>query len=61
MASAASSRGAGGEDPRVKSAVQGAFFGFYVDLFDIYLPVVALAPALIYFISPEILAATAGL
>lgn len=57
----ASSRGAGGEDPRVKSAVRGAFFGFYVDLFDIFLPVVALAPALIYFISAEIPTATAGL
>lgn len=30
-------------------AVFGAWLGFYVDLFDIYLPVIALAPAAAYF------------
>jgi MFS family permease len=27
--------------------------GFFVDMFDIYLPIVVLAPAIIYFVSPE--------
>jgi hypothetical protein len=30
-------------------AVFGAWLGFYVDLFDIYLPVIVLAPAAVYF------------
>jgi MFS family permease len=50
----ASSRAVGSTDPRLKSAVRGAVLGFFVDMFDLYLPIVALAPALIYFISPEI-------
>lgn len=37
-----------------KKAVRGAFLGWFVDMFDVYLPVVVLAPALIYFFSPEI-------
>ncbi len=32
-----------------KKALLGAWLGFYVDLFDIYLPVIVLAPALVYF------------
>lgn len=32
-----------------RSAVSGAFFGFFVDMFDIYLPTIVLAPAMIYF------------
>jgi MFS family permease len=40
-------------DPRARSAIRGAFFGFFVDMFDIYLPIVVLAPALIYFVAPE--------
>ena len=40
--------------PRAKSAVRGAFFGFFVDMFDIYLPIVVLAPAIAYFVVPEI-------
>ncbi|WP_240432658.1 MFS transporter [Rubrobacter indicoceani] len=43
-----------GEDPRVRPAIRGAFLGFFVDLFDIYLPIVVLAPAIIYFVSPEL-------
>jgi MFS family permease len=43
-----------GLDPRAKSAIWGAFIGFFVDMFDIYLPVVVLQPALIYFSPPEI-------
>lgn len=36
--------------PKARNAIVGAFLGFFVDMFDIYLPVVALAPAIIYFI-----------
>lgn len=39
---------------RTKSAVRGAAIGFYVDMFDVYLPVIALAPAMIFFISPDL-------
>jgi MFS family permease len=39
---------------RTRSALKGAFLGFYVDLFDIYLPIVVLAPAIAYFVSPEL-------
>ena len=30
-------------------ALRAAFFGFFVDMFDVYLPVVALGPAMSYF------------
>lgn len=43
--------------PQAKKAARAAFFGFAVDYFDIYLPVVALAPALAYF-QPAALPAT---
>lgn len=32
--------------------MRGAAIGFYVDMFDIYLPVIALAPAMIFFVPP---------
>ena len=41
-------------DPRAKSAIRGAWFGFFVDMFDIYLPIVVLAPALAYFVAPDL-------
>ncbi len=34
----------------VRAAVTGASFGFFVDMFDVYLPVVALTPAMNYFL-----------
>jgi len=37
-----------------RKAIRGAFFGFFVDMFDIYLPVIVLAPAIKYFVSPEL-------
>ena len=61
MATAASGRNEGALDPKAKSAIKGAFLGFFVDMFDIYLPIVVLAPALAYFISPELSAGTAAL
>jgi len=54
MAAVASRRDDEALDPRAKNAIRGAFLGFFVDIFDIYLPIVVLAPALIYFVSPEI-------
>jgi MFS family permease len=44
-----------------RRAVRGAFFGFFVDMFDIYLPVVVLAPAITYFVSPELSAGATSL
>ena len=35
--------------PAAKKAIAGAFFGLAVDFYDIYLPTVALTPAIIYF------------
>ncbi len=35
--------------PEAKRTITGAFIGFLVDMYDVYLPVVALTPALIYF------------
>lgn len=35
--------------PRVRRVVRRAFLGFWVDYYDIYLPIVALAPAMAYF------------
>lgn len=46
---------------RSRNAVRGAFFGFFVDNFDIYLPLVALAPAMIYFIPASLDAGEAAL
>lgn len=42
------------DDVKARRAVRGAFFGFFVDMFDIYLPVVVLAPAIKYFVSPDL-------
>ena len=33
-----------------RRAVQAAYLGFFVDMFDVYLPIAVLAPALNYFI-----------
>lgn len=44
-----------------KHAQRGAFFGFFVDMFDIYLPIIALAPAIGYFLSPDLSPRTAAL
>jgi MFS family permease len=54
MATAASGRRQEELDPRAKNAIRGAFLGFFVDMFDIYLPIVVLAPAIVYFVSPEL-------
>ncbi|MFZ2241000.1 MAG: MFS transporter [Gordonia amarae] len=38
---------------RARRALVGAWLGFFVDLFDIYLPIVVLAPAMDYFVSDD--------
>jgi len=40
----------GSADLAARRAVRAACFGFFVDMFDVYLPIAVLAPALIYFI-----------
>ncbi len=40
--------------PQARKAIWGAFLGFFVDNYDIFLPVIALAPAIIYFIPKTI-------
>src|SRR5215216_3287639 len=47
-------KAAGRVRPAGKNAIRGAFLGFFVDMFDIYLPIVVLAPAIAYFVSPEL-------
>jgi MFS family permease len=36
------------------TALRAATFGFFVDMYDVYLPVIALAPAIVYFTPPEL-------
>ncbi len=48
-------------DARRRSAIQGAFFSEFIDMFDIYLPVVVLAPALGYFQPAQLPHATAAI
>ncbi|MBG6219017.1 MFS family permease [Arthrobacter sp. CAN_A6] len=44
-----------------RRAVRGGIFGNYVDQFDIFLPIIALAPAATHLFGPENLAGNAGL
>lgn len=39
---------------KAKRAVKAACLGFFVDMFDVYLPIAALAPALAYFFPPQL-------
>lgn len=36
-----------------RNALGGAIFGFFVDMYDIYLPVIALTPAMVYFTATD--------
>lgn len=47
--------------PQARHAIWGAFVGFFVDNYDIFLPVIALAPAIIYFIPETISPTTAAI
>src|SRR2546430_780029 len=64
MSEASLTRMAGAErseamTPEAKKTIWGAFIGFFVDMYDVYLPVIALTPALIYF-QPKNLPAAAA-
>jgi MFS family permease len=53
----ADERPAESDDVRRKkglTALRAATFGFFVDMYDVYLPVIALAPAIIYFTPPDL-------
>jgi MFS family permease len=43
-------------DEKRKNAIKGAFFSEFIDMFDIYLPVVVLAPVLFFFQPPHLAA-----
>jgi MFS family permease len=45
-------------DLMARRAVRAAYFGFFVDMFEVYLPIAVLAPALVYFIPAGLSAAT---
>lgn len=47
--------------PQARRAVWGAFVGFFVDNYDIFLPVIALAPAMAYFIPKDLAPTTAAI
>lgn len=40
--------------PQARHAIWGAAVGFFVDNYDIFLPVIALAPAIVYFIPADV-------
>jgi MFS family permease len=46
-------------DAKRRNAIKGAFFSEFIDMFDIYLPVVVLAPVLFYFQPRDVAPATA--
>ncbi len=54
MATVAGAQQSGALTPKAKNAIRGAFLGFFVDMFDIYLPIVVLTPAIAYFVSPNL-------
>lgn len=47
--------------PQARRAIWGAFIAFFVDNYDIFLPIIALAPAIGYFIPKTIPPATAAI
>jgi MFS family permease len=47
--------------PEGRKALAGAWLGFYVDMFDIYLPILVLAPAAGYFQSKHVSASSAAI
>jgi MFS family permease len=48
-------------DAKRRAAIKGAFYSEFIDMFDIYLPVVVLAPVLAYFQPAHLDAATANI
>ncbi len=49
------------DDKLARKATLSAFFGFFVDMFDVFLPIIVLPPASIYFQPPSTPPATAAL
>jgi MFS family permease len=49
------------ESSQAKKALMSAFFGFLVDMFDVFLPIIVLAPAYIYFQPPSVPPSVAAL
>jgi len=47
-------------DVQARKAATSAFFGFFVDMFDVFLPAIVLAPAYIYFQPPDVPSAVAA-
>lgn len=50
--------GAAAQSPERRRALTGGITGYFVDQFDIYLPVIALAPAMAFFVPPGLDAST---
>ena len=48
-------------DPHARQAMVGAFLGFFVDMFDVWLPVIVLGPAIGYFAPKSVGPATLAL
>jgi MFS family permease len=46
---------------QLRAATIGGAFGFFVDMYDVYLPTIALAPALVYFVPKSLSAGTASI
>jgi len=61
VATAVKGRQQGSRETKTRRAVWGAFVGFFIDMFDVYLPVVALAPAIAYFVAPGLSASTTAI
>lgn len=54
MASIAHAADLATREQKARRAVAGAFAGFFVDMFDVYLPIIALAPASAYFAATDV-------
>ncbi|RLV48531.1 MFS transporter [Nocardioides mangrovicus] len=46
---------------QLRAATIGGAFGFFVDMYDVYLPTIALAPALTFFVPADVPASTSSL
>ena len=46
---------------QLRAATIGGAFGFFVDMYDVYLPTIALTPALIYFVPSSLSTSTASI
>lgn len=58
MATVAERQQADALDPKARKAIWGAFVGFFIDMFDVYLPIAVLGPAIAYFVAPSLSVST---